>query len=63
LSQTFGNDGSIYRSAIKGGSYEVLTATVPAQDLMAGANTITFTLANGNGGTAVLYDALKLESD
>jgi rhamnogalacturonan endolyase len=63
LSQTFGNDGSIYRSAIKGGSYEVLTATVPAQDLLAGANTFTFTLANGTGGTAVLYDALKLESD
>jgi rhamnogalacturonan endolyase len=63
LSHGFGNDQTLYRSALQGGRFELLTASVPAADLKAGANTATLALTNGGGGVGIYYDVLKLESD
>jgi rhamnogalacturonan endolyase len=64
LSQGFGNDQSLYRSALQGGLFQMLTATVPAAALSAGANTATFTLnTNGAAGAGIYYDIVKMESD
>jgi rhamnogalacturonan endolyase len=64
LSQGFGNDQSLYRSALQGGLFQMLTTTVPAGDLLAGANTATFTLnTKGSAGAGIYYDIVKLESD
>jgi rhamnogalacturonan endolyase len=62
--QTFGNDQSLYRSALQGGRFTSLTAAVPASVLLAGGNTATFTLnTKGAEGAGVFYDIVKLESD
>jgi rhamnogalacturonan endolyase len=59
-----GNDQTLYRSCLEGGLYQVLTASVPAADLMAGANTVTLTMnTKGTAGAGVYYDIVKLESD
>jgi rhamnogalacturonan endolyase len=64
LSQGFGNDQSLYRSALQGGMFQMLTAAVPAADLVAGANAVTFTMSTkGSTGAGVYYDIVKLESD
>lgn len=64
LSQGFGNDQSLYRSALEGGSFAMLTANVPASDLVTGHNALTLTLnTKGSAGAGVYYDILKLESD
>ncbi|MFI5306824.1 MAG: polysaccharide lyase family protein [Polyangiales bacterium] len=64
LSQGFDNDQSLYRSALQGGLFQMLTATVPAADLVTGTNTATFTLnTKGSAGAGVYYDIAKLESD
>jgi rhamnogalacturonan endolyase len=64
VDQTFTNDESLYRSALQGGRFSMVTATVPAADLVAGPNTATFTLnTKGTGGAGVFYDIVKLETD
>ena len=63
LSQGFGNDESLYRSALEGGLFQMLKATVPAADLAAGANSATFTISNATGGAGIYYDIVKMESD
>jgi rhamnogalacturonan endolyase len=64
LAQDFGNDQSLYRSALQGGMFQMLTATVPASALAAGVNAAALTVStNGNAGAGVYYDIVKLESD
>jgi rhamnogalacturonan endolyase len=64
LDRGFGNDQSLYRSALQGGSFEMLTAAVPASTLVQGSNAVTFTLnTKGASGAGVYYDVVKLESD
>ncbi|MDP9035970.1 MAG: polysaccharide lyase family protein [Myxococcota bacterium] len=64
LQQVFGNDQSLYRSALQGGQFQMLTATVPPAALKAGANSVTFQLSTkGLGGAGIFYDVVKLESD
>ena len=63
VSHTFGNDQSLYRSALSGGHFERLSAAVPAAALRAGANTATFQLTNGSGGAGIYYDVITFESD
>ena len=64
FSQDFGNDQSLYRSALQGGMFQMLTGTVPASALSAGTNAATFTLSTkGSAGAGVYYDIIKLESD
>ena len=59
-----GNDESLYRSCLEGGAFQVITAAVPAADLVKGANSATFTLSTkGAAGAGVYYDIVKLESD
>jgi len=64
LSQGFGNDQSLYRSALQGGLFQMLSAAVPSGDLVVGANSLTFTMSTkGSAGAGLYYDILKLESD
>jgi rhamnogalacturonan endolyase len=64
LSQGFGNDQSLYRSALEGGLFQMLTTAVPASDLKTGANAATFTMnTKSTGGAGVYYDIVKMESD
>jgi rhamnogalacturonan endolyase len=59
-----GNDQTLYRSCLEGGLFQVITATVPAADLVAGANAATFNMnTKGTAGAGVYYDIVKLESD
>jgi hypothetical protein len=59
-----GNDQTLYRSCLEGGAFQVITATVPAADLLAGANTATFNMnTKGTAGAGVYYDIVKMESD
>lgn len=52
------NDSAGYRSAVRGGNYELLTVTIPAAQLQAGQND----LAIQTDGY-VMYDTLKLEQE
>ena len=64
LSHGFGTDASLYRSALQGGQFELLTAAIPAADLVAGKNSLVFNLnTKGTAGAGVFYDIVKLESD
>jgi rhamnogalacturonan endolyase len=74
LNMGFGNDQTLYRSCLEGGLFQLVTATVPAADLVTGANTATFTVANtwdattmaaaaAGPGAGIFYDIVKLESD
>jgi rhamnogalacturonan endolyase len=64
VSVGLGNDQSLYRSALQGGMFQMLTAAVPAADLNAGANTATFDKnTKGTAGAGVYYDVVKMESD
>jgi rhamnogalacturonan endolyase len=59
-----GTDDSLYRSCLTGGAYQVLTATIPAANLKAGANTATFNMnTKATAGAGVFYDFVKMESD
>jgi rhamnogalacturonan endolyase len=59
-----GNDDTLYRSCLEGGLFQVLTATVPAADLVTGANSATFNMnTKGAAGAGVYYDVVKLESN
>ena len=64
LGQSFGNDQSLYRSALQGGLFQMIAAAVPVSALVAGQNVATFTLGtNAAAGAGVYYDIVKLESD
>jgi rhamnogalacturonan endolyase len=63
LQHTFGNDQSLYRSALQGGRFEMLTASVPASALKVGTNSATFQMNSNGAGAGIFYDVLKLESD
>jgi rhamnogalacturonan endolyase len=59
-----GNDQTLYRSCLEGGLFQMITATVPAADLVTGANAATFNMnTKGTAGAGVYYDIVKLESD
>jgi rhamnogalacturonan endolyase len=63
-SQGFGNDQSLYRSALQGGLFQMLSASVPAGALVSGANAATFTMnTKAVGGAGIYYDVVKMESD
>ena len=60
--QTFGNDHSIYRSAILSGYYQQRNIRFPASWLKQGENELSLTMSLKNnvvGG--IMYDAIKLE--
>ncbi len=59
------NDGTLYRSDLKGGRYQLITVPFPATYLAMGAaaNTMEFNLVSGGPGSGVMYDFLKLETD
>ncbi len=63
LSHDFGNDQTLYRSALQGGRFEMLSASVAAADLQAGSNTLGLQLSSGGGGAGIYYDIVKLEQD
>jgi len=63
FAMTFGNDQSLYRSCLEGGEYQMLTVAVPAADLVAGANTVDFSVVPGSDGSGLFYDIIKMESD
>jgi hypothetical protein len=64
VSQGFGNDQSLYRSALQGGMFQMVTTTVPTADLTAGSNLATFTVSTkGTAGAGVFYDIVKMEGD
>jgi rhamnogalacturonan endolyase len=63
MSQTFGNDETLYRSCLEGGLFQMITATVPAEYLVVGGNTAAFTVTPSGAGSGVYYDMVKLESD
>ncbi|MFA6581423.1 MAG: polysaccharide lyase family protein [Paludibacter sp.] len=57
----FGNDHSIYRSAILGGYYQQKEIEFPARLLKQGTNRISFRLPNVKYGGGIMYDVIKLE--
>jgi rhamnogalacturonan endolyase len=57
----FGNDHTVYRSAILGGYYQQQEVHFPATLLRDGENTISFRLPNVKYGGGIMYDAIKLE--
>jgi len=59
---SFGNDASVYRSAVLGGHHEVKKLTFPASDLVVGNNTVKFKIIGVGSRGGVMYDYLKLES-
>jgi rhamnogalacturonan endolyase len=61
-SPSYPNDAAIYRSANQSGYYHLLTINFSASLLKVGANSITFR-TNASGGSGVMYDTIKLESD
>lgn len=74
LNMGLGNDQSLYRSCLEGGLFQMVTVSVPAADLVKGANAAAFTVANtwnaatmapaaAGPGAGIYYDIVKLESD
>jgi rhamnogalacturonan endolyase len=57
----FGNDCSVYRSAIRGGYYQKLEVKFDAMLLKPGENKISFKLPHCKPGGGILYDVVKLE--
>jgi len=57
----FGNDCSVYRSAIRGGYYQKLEVKFPAKLLKQGENKVSFKLPHCKPGGGILYDVVKLE--
>lgn len=56
------NDGSIYRSAMRSGRYNLYTFDVLAALLKEGENTISLTLDKTSSGCGVMWDCIKLET-
>ncbi|MFG6687095.1 polysaccharide lyase family protein [Mariniflexile sp. HNIBRBA6329] len=59
---SFGNDASVYRSAVLGGRHEVKKLTFPASNLVIGNNTIKFKMTSVGNRGGLMYDTLKLET-
>jgi rhamnogalacturonan endolyase len=63
----FGNDQTLYRSALTSGRYQLVTVPFPGSYLVVGgptANTVSFELvAGGTPGPGIMYDFIKLEAD
>lgn len=57
----FGNDCSVYRSAIRGGYYQKLEVKFPAKLLKQGENKISFKLPHCKPAGGIMYDVVKLE--
>ncbi|MDA3879545.1 MAG: polysaccharide lyase family protein [Prolixibacteraceae bacterium] len=60
-SYSFGNDGSVYRSANQGGKYEKKVIKFEASKLKAGENTLSMRLTDVGNRGGLIYDVLKLE--
>ncbi|MFX0098716.1 MAG: polysaccharide lyase family protein [Candidatus Hodarchaeota archaeon] len=58
---SFGNEGSIYRSAINSGRYRVKTVSFPASNLSVGINAIDLRLIDVSEKGGIMYDVIKLE--
>jgi rhamnogalacturonan endolyase len=61
-SYNFGNDASIYRSAVAGGYYYKLQVPFSSGLLKSGENTISLKLPNVKEGGGIMYDVIKLEA-
>lgn len=63
--ETFGNDGTLYRSALMSGRYQLVSIGFPASYLTVGSasNTMAFEMIGGGSGTGIMYDLVKLETD
>ncbi len=59
---SFGNDASVYRSAVLSGRHEVRTLTFPASSLNVGSNTISFKMTSVGSRGGLMYDCIKLEA-
>ena len=57
----FGNDHTVYRSAILGGYYQQQEVRFSTTLFHKGLNTITFSLPNVKYGGGIMYDVIKLE--
>lgn len=57
----FGNDASVYRSAVAGGYYVKQEIRFPAGELREGENIISFRLPDVKEGGGIMYDVIKLE--
>lgn len=58
---SFDNDGTIYRSALRGGRYRLQQLRFPASLLQRGENTISLKLISVGGKGGIMYDTIKLE--
>jgi rhamnogalacturonan endolyase len=67
FNQTFGNDGTLYRSALTSGRYQLVRVTFPGSYLVVGAapatNTLAFDMTSAGSGSGIMYDLIKLETD
>lgn len=67
FTQTFGNDGTLYRSALTSGRYQLVTVTFPGSYLVVGAasttNVLAFDMTSAGSGSGIMYDLIKLETD
>ena len=59
---SFGNDGSVYRSANTSGRYELRVISFPASLLQLGENTIAFKMLSVGNRGGLMYDIIKLEA-
>ncbi len=59
----FGNDASVYRSAVAGGYYNKLLVPFPSSLLKKGSNTVSLRLPDVKDGGGIMYDVIKLEAN
>lgn len=59
---SFGNDASVYRSAVLSGRHEVRTLTFYASYLNLGSNTVSFKMTSVGNRGGLMYDCIKSES-
>lgn len=62
-SYRFGNDASVYRSAIAGGYYYKQLVKFPSTLLKQGENIISLKLPDVKDGGGIMYDVIKLEAN
>jgi len=59
---SFGNDGTVYRSAVLGGRHQLKSFTFPASYLIKGENTVKFKMTGVKDKGGLMYDCIKLEA-
>lgn len=59
----FGNDASVYRSAVAGGYYFKQLVNFPSSLLEKGVNVISLKLPDVKEGGGIMYDVIKLEAN